>query len=635
MTVVMVSGAAAVLFGTVTGYSAVPVGVAGYSARLGGVAGYSSRLGGVARYFSRLGGIAGYFAVPVGVAGYFAVPGEVAGYSSRLGGAARYFSRLGGAARYFSRLGGVVGYPARLAGKMIYPAGNRIISGISRSVRLAPVASKAGGVISITGLISRAVGLPAELILDFYRFLAEISKNLPGHEIVIGRPSAFQIVVYYAMLLALAAFSSWLQLPSVRKKVENPGKDYFHGYKYKDMQGFSILPGFLPEKRLKKVRTAPTALKDRLAAPTLKERLINIIRLLCTLFNLRDNRERRRFAMLCSSFWITIAVLILAFHSFPAFEMDFLYVGQGDGIYIGCGSRHFLIDGGSSTKQELAKYTLLPFFHCRCVGRLDGVILTHEDGDHSSSLLEFLENAAVGNEQIHIGSVWLPDIAEKAKGEKYHRIEELCGQLRIPVSYISRGQRLRAGALTLDCLHPAKGAAYASANEYSTTLLLRYEGREDGRNISKKDSENQQEQQEGTGVLFRHFRLKKQRDRKSSRVFTALLTGDLEGQGETDLLSWLDEMAMDMQVDILKVAHHGSRNATSEDFLKVVSTDLAVISADINNMCGHPSEELLNRLEAAALHTFVYRTDLQGEISIRHKKKGGDYQVKAFLNRDS
>ena len=182
----------------------------------------------------------------------------------------------------------------------------------------------------------------------------------------------------------------------------------------------------------------------------------------------------------------------------------------------------------------------------------------------------------------------------------------------------------------MDCLHPAKGAAYASANEYSTTLLLRYEGRGEGRDISKMDSENQQEHQEGTEDIVKN---KEQPNRKNSRVFTALLTGDLEGQGETDLLSWMDETDMNnLHADVLKIAHHGSRNATSEDFLEAVSTNFAVISAGINNMYGHPSEELLNRLEAAALHTFVYRTDLQGEISIRHKKKGGDYQVKAFLS---
>ena len=487
--------------------------------------------------------------------------------------------------------GTVTGYSAVPGGKIIHPAGNRIISGISRAAGLVPAGRKAGGVISITGLIVRAAGLPAELILDLYRLLAEISRKLPGHEIVIGRPSAFQIVVYYAMLLALAAFSSWLQLPSVRKKVENPGVDLFHVKNNKDMSGFSTLSGLLSEKRL-----------------------ISIIRTLCIHLDLPDNRERRRFAIFCASFWITGSVLILAFHPFPFFEMDFLYVGQGDGIYIGCGNRHFLIDGGSSTKQELAKYTLLPFLHCKGVGSLDGVILTHEDGDHSSGLLEFLENAAAGNEQIHIGSVWLPDIAEKAKGEKYHRIEELCIQLQIPVSYISRGQRLRAGPLTMDCLHPAKGAAYASANEYSTTLLLRYEGRGEGRNIRKRDSGDQQGQKADTGAAFRH---EEQRKRKNSSVFTALLTGDLEGQGETDLLSCLDEMDMDLYVNVLKAAHHGSKNATTEQFLETVGADLAVISAGLNNLYGHPSPETLSRLDAAGI-PYLCTIDC-GQIGIHWK----------------
>jgi beta-lactamase superfamily II metal-dependent hydrolase len=83
-------------------------------------------------------------------------------------------------------------------------------------------------------------------------------------------------------------------------------------------------------------------------------------------------------------------------------------------------------------------------------------------------------------------------------------------------------------------------------------------------------------------------------------------------------------------VNDLKVAHHGSKNATSEEFLQVVHPDMAMISAGINNMYKHPSEELLNRLAVTIPLSSVYRTDLQGEITICHKKGGDDYRVKTF-----
>lgn len=85
----------------------------------------------------------------------------------------------------------------------------------------------------------------------------------------------------------------------------------------------------------------------------------------------------------------------------------------------------------------------------------------------------------------------------------------------------------------------------------------------------------------------------------------------------------------------LKVAHHGSKNATSEEFLQVVHPDMAMISAGINNMYKHPSEELLNRLAVTIPLSSVYRTDQQGEISILYNKKGGHYQVKTFFRGQS
>ena len=83
----------------------------------------------------------------------------------------------------------------------------------------------------------------------------------------------------------------------------------------------------------------------------------------------------------------------------------------------------------------------------------------------------------------------------------------------------------------------------------------------------------------------------------------------------------------------LKVAHHGSKNATSEEFLQVVHPDMAMISAGINNMYKHPSEELLNRLAVTIPLSSVYRTDQQGEISILYNKK--PESLNGFFRTDS
>ena len=77
-----------------------------------------------------------------------------------------------------------------------------------------------GAMPSALQVLPRILGLPAELILDFYRFLAESSGKIPGHEIVLGRPSPIRILVFYSMLLILAAISVRLQMPHMRRRID-------------------------------------------------------------------------------------------------------------------------------------------------------------------------------------------------------------------------------------------------------------------------------------------------------------------------------------------------------------------------------------------------------------------------------
>ena len=435
--------------------------------------------------------------------------------------------------------------------------------------------------------VSRLIGLPSELILDFYRFLAETSSRIPGHEIVSGRPAAVQVLLFYTMLCLLSAISVRLQMPHMRRRIEAASVS-------RSAVSQGAVSGAANEERDAGYHSC---LRGKESVPNKMDRILLAgSERTCLFFRLYDNRERKIFACIFSALWLIAALFVLTFRRPPAFEMDVLYVGQGDGIFISCEGRNFLIDGGSSTKEELAKYTLIPFLHCKGVSHLDGIIISHEDSDHCSGLLEFLEAALEEKPVISISAVYLPDIAEETKGENYLMIEELSEQAGIPVRYISCGQRIRAGNLFLDCLHPAHGASYTDANEYSTTLLLRY----------KDPSSN---------------------NAGTDDAFSAMLTGDIEEEGEKDLCAHLQ----DMNITVLKAAHHGSRNATSDDFLKLVHPQAAVISAGVDNLYGHPHKETIQRIESCNPCPDIYRTDLAGEISFRLKKKGDNYQVKTFL----
>ena len=238
--------------------------------------------------------------------------------------------------------------------------------------------------------------------------------------------------------------------------------------------------------------------------------------------------------------------------------------------------------------------------------------MTHPDEDHCNGIMELLEQGKL--EGIQIRNLVLPDISEAAKSDGYYDLVNLAGQYEIPVTYLHRGQKISsaqefhlqqnasARQLQIQCLHPAEDYFTENSNEYSMVLQLQYGG------------------------------------------LSLLLTGDVEGQGETELQEYLnagqdavmlseplDEGNRDDRADnysnstnqyykILKVAHHGSKNSTSDKFLKILSPQLAIISCGKDNRYGHPHEETLQRLKDS--HTEWLCTKDYGAITVIVNKKG-------------
>ena len=106
-------------------------------------------------------------------------------------------------------------------------------------------------------------------------------------------------------------------------------------------------------------------------------------------------------------------------------------------------------------------------------------------------------------------------------------------------------------------------------------------------------------------------------------AFSMLLAGDAEDQTEHRLLT----KELDLQARVLKVGHHGSRYASSADFLGRVQPEIAIISCGAWNRYGHPSQQVLDRLRAANANIKLYRTDLQGEVTITTRGKVNEIKV--------
>ena len=133
------------------------------------------------------------------------------------------------------------------------------------------------------------------------------------------------------------------------------------------------------------------------------------------------------------------------------------------------------------------------------------------------------------------------------------------------------GDEIRAAELTVSVLHPGAGEDYTG------------------------------EENAGSVVL-----------QLSCGACRALLTGDLEGSGEEEVLGAAE------RCQILKVAHHGSRNSTSEAFLNRIQPQISLISCAWPGRYGHPHRELLERLRACKSH--IYGTPVDGAVTVQLKR---------------
>ena len=250
------------------------------------------------------------------------------------------------------------------------------------------------------------------------------------------------------------------------------------------------------------------------------------------------------------------------------FKVVFLDVGQGDGILVKTDNgTNILIDGGSSDNDSLGEYVLMPAIKYYGMATLDYVFVSHGDSDHTSGI-EYLLSAE------HTGiTIKNLVVAEYGDTEGLADLISLAEENGVNIIYLDAGQELTETGglsentgLTVKCLFPDKDSIYSDANNASMVLKMEYQEK------------------------------------------TFLFTGDIGEESEEQII----ETYVNLDCDILKVAHHGSRYSSTDEFLQLVSPETAVISCGLNNSYGHPADETLERLRNA--DTEIYRTDISGAI---------------------
>ena len=301
--------------------------------------------------------------------------------------------------------------------------------------------------------------------------------------------------------------------------------------------------------------------------------------------NLQEFIGKESGMRLITYFLVVAPILILAFPARRMTGITFLDVGQGDCVFIRSeNGQNWICDCGSVSRKDIGDRVLIPFMKHEGVCRVDGIFVTHNDMDHVSGILELLQKAQ--REGITIKRLYLP--VREHEAENFSEVQRAAEKVpNLKLQFLSAGNEMECGNICFTVLNPSYGDMGAEENENSLCLLVR----------------------------LRHRR----------KSMTALLTGDVQGKGEEALLQELRSLGI-REVTLLKCAHHGSKKATSSDFLSWMDAEITVISCGRKNSYGHPHAETLERLNADGSR--VYRTDRSGCISI--KIMGEDIKILPF-----
>ena len=321
--------------------------------------------------------------------------------------------------------------------------------------------------------------------------------------------------------------------------------------------------------------------------------------------------------------FLLLGVVILAWRFRPELQVTFLDVGQGDCIFLQTeNGDSYLTDGGSSSVSKVGKYRMIPFLKYQGASQIKAVFVSHADSDHCNGIAELLEQAEL--EGIRVENLVLTDLADECRSEGYEELVELAGQNGITVQFLHEGQQLQDGELLFQCLHPSKGYRAEDLNETSMVLLVTYRefsmlltGDVQGAGEEHLTQELQDWREPGVTQMQNVIRISGEEEsmEEESIEEESIEEESIEEESIEDerIEEQIEEKRSqnkmganhaETELTVLKVAHHGSKNSTSEEFLKAANPKLAIISCGEGNRYGHPHEETLERLEKSDVPWF-------------------------------
>ncbi len=236
----------------------------------------------------------------------------------------------------------------------------------------------------------------------------------------------------------------------------------------------------------------------------------------------------------------------------PELTVHFIDVGQGDAILLDIGETEVLIDGGGKSPGVVV------YLREYVDGPLEVMVATHPHADHIGGLIAVLD-------AFEVEEIWLN--GDTSTSKTFQQFMSRVNAEGASVHEAGRGDSIEVDVLTFLVLHPVK-PLFDDINNNSVVLRLSY-----------------------GNIDF-------------------LFTGDAEMEAEASILAFGPEL----QSEILKVGHHGSKTSSSKAFLAEVQPEMAIHMAGTGNRYGHPHAETISALEGIGAE--IYGTDMNGTIVV-------------------
>lgn len=277
-------------------------------------------------------------------------------------------------------------------------------------------------------------------------------------------------------------------------------------------------------------------------------------------------RNNKRKLLVTTGIFSSVSIAYTGMVLSAPSEIVFFDAGQGDSSAVLIPGKFMaVIDGGPEGEADMS---VIPYIESKA-GKADILFITHTDADHLSGALDIIQNGLTGKVVV----------SKYADNKMVNKIIDEAKVKNIPVILASAGDEFDTQWCDIECIYPI---GTTSKNENETSLVLK---------VTIGNTE----------VLF---------------------TGDITSEIEYELLK------SDIDCDIIKIAHHGSKTSSSEDFLKMTGAEFAVIEAGENNIYGFPHNDVIQRLEELNVNTFF--TGKDGAVIFYVDKSGYIEDIKTF-----